>query len=305
MTYIRRMATCSTTIIGNTPMLKLKNVVAGTKANIAVKMEYINPSGSLKDRMTSYLLERAEEAGKIRPGETVLIEPTSGNSGIALAHCAAYKGYKAILVMPASSSIERRMLVKAYGAEVVLTRAEDGLGGAVRLSEALASRIPNAFYLDQFSDSANYEAHYMTTGPEIWSQTDGEVKALLMGVGTGGTIVGIGKYLKKKNPDIMIVPIEPFESSVLSGYAAGHHFIQGIGTGFIPNILDRSILTTPIRITSAEAMQMARRLATEEGILAGIASGANVAAAIKLTQLPDYHDELIVTIISSSGERYL
>ncbi|VDL81332.1 unnamed protein product [Nippostrongylus brasiliensis] len=237
-------------VIGNTPLLRLNHITKGLDATIAVKLEYMNPAGSVKDRIAFNMIEKAEAEGKITPGKTVLIEPTSGNMGIALAYCSALKGYKLILTMPSSMSVERRALLKAYGAE--------------------------------FANPANPEAHYKTTGPEIWKQTDGKVDMVCFGVGSGGTCTGVGRFLKEKNPNIEVYPVEPFESSVINGLPHSPHKIQGMGIGMIPDVLDKSLFTEALRVHSDDAMAMAKRLAKEEAILGGISSGANVCAAVQV-----------------------
>ncbi|KAK5983800.1 Bifunctional L-3-cyanoalanine synthase/cysteine synthase [Trichostrongylus colubriformis] len=291
--------------IGHTPMVRLNNVTKGLPATIAVKLEYMNPAGSVKDRIASNMIEKAEAEGKITPGKTVLVEPTSGNFGIALAYCAALKGYKSILTMPSPYSVERRALLKAYGAEVVLTDPQFAVEGAIQRAEELAKAIPNVFIPNQFSNPANPEAHYKTTGPEIWMQTNGKVDIVCFGVGTGGTVTGVGRYLKEKNPNIKVYAVEPYESSLLNGFPHSPHKIQGIGAGIIPEVLDRSLLEEALRVHSDDAIAMARRLAVEEAILGGISSGANVCAAIELARRPENKGKLIVTSINSCGERYL
>ncbi|KAK6739252.1 hypothetical protein RB195_020979 [Necator americanus] len=308
------MALTGDEIIGNTPLLKLNKITKGLDATIAVKLEYMNPAGSVKDRIAFNMIETAEKEGKITPGKSVLIEPTSGNTGIALAYCAVIKGYKLILVMPSTMSIERRALLKAYGAEmsfpkplgsVVLTDPEMTLEQVIERAKELAAAIPNSYILDQFSNPSNPAAHYRTTGPEIWKQTNGKIDIVCFGVGTGGTLTGVGRYLKEKNPNIQVYAVEPFESSVLNGLPGGHHKIQGIGAGMIPEVLDRSLFTEAVRVHSDDAIAMAKRLAKEEAILGGISSGANVCAAIELAKRPENKGKLIVTTINSFGERYL
>ncbi|CAI4231753.1 unnamed protein product [Auanema sp. JU1783] len=299
------MAQNGSEVIGNTPLLVLNNVTKGLEAKIAVKLEYTNPAASVKDRIAYNMIETAEREGKITPGKTVLIEPTSGNMGIALAFVASLKGYKCILVMPASMSVERRCLLKAYGAEVILTSAPLMVKGALERVDELAAAIPNAYVLNQFANPSNPEAHYKSTGPEIWKQTEGKVDLVCFGVGSGGTLTGVGRFLKEKNPDIGVYPVEPYESSVINGLPHNPHKIQGMGIGVIPENLDTSLFKEALRVRSDDAIEMARRLAKEEGILGGISSGANVCAAIELAKRPENKGKLIVTSINSFGERYL
>jgi cysteine synthase A len=290
--------------VGHTPLIRIRRVLDGAPATVLLKMESRNPLGSVKDRIAVAMVAEAESQGRLPPGGTI-IEPTSGNTGIGLAFVAAAKGYKLILTMPESMSVERRRLLAILGAEVVLTPADDGMQGAIARAEELTANTPGAWMPGQFSNPANPDAHYHTTGPEIWRDTKGEVDLFVAGVGTGGTITGIGRYLKEHNPEILVFAVEPEKSPVLSGGTAGSHKIQGIGAGFVPAVLDQDLLDDVITISAAEAGDMARRLAREEGILCGISAGANVAAAIRLARLPEHEGKTIVTIICDTGERYL
>uniref|UniRef100_A0A0N5C503 Cysteine synthase n=1 Tax=Strongyloides papillosus TaxID=174720 RepID=A0A0N5C503_STREA len=292
-------------LIGNTPIVYLNTITKDVDAKIAVKLEYFNPSCSVKDRASVAMIEEAEKSGKIVPGKTVLIEATSGNTGIGLAFLSAVKNYKLILVMSANMSLERRTLLKAYGAELILTDPAKGIQGAFDKVDFLAKAIPNAYVLNQFKNPENPNIHYRTTGPEIWNQTDGKVDVVCFGVGTGGTLTGTGRYLKEQKDDIKVYAVEPFESSVISGQPKGQHQIQGIGIGLIPDNLDVNLLDGAVRIKSDDAISMARRMAKEEGILCGISSGANVCAALELAKRPENKGKLIVTTLASFGERYL
>ena len=291
--------------LGNTPLLQItgtgKN--ADTKARVLVKLEYANPSGSVKDRAAYYMLQEAVKSGKVNK-DTIIIEPTSGNTGIALAAYAASKGIKIILTMPESMTVERRNILKAYGAEVVLTEAVNGMRGAIEKAQELAAAYKNSFIPSQFDNEANVKAHYETTGPEIWNDTDGKVDVFVAGVGTGGTITGTGRYLKEKNPDIKVVAVEPSDSAVLSGKSAGAHKIQGIGAGFVPKILDTQIYDSIITVDNGDAFLEAGKLAKNEGVLVGISSGAVLHAALKLADRDEYADKTIVALLADGGDRY-
>lgn len=293
-------------LIGNTPLLHLGGYEQrhGLCARLLGKVEFFNPAGSVKDRVAREMLDAAERAGKIGPG-AVIIEPTSGNTGIGLAAIAATRGMRAIIVMPDSMSVERQRLMKAYGAEVVLTPGAKGMAGAIERAEELAAETPGSFIPSQFSNPDNPAAHYKTTGPEIWRDTEGAVDILVAGVGTGGTITGTGRYLKECNPAVRVVAVEPATSAVLSGGAAGPHGLQGIGAGFIPEALDTSVYDEVLPIADEEAFAAGRELAAKDGLLVGITSGAAVAAAAKLAARPENAGKTIVAILPDTGERYL
>jgi len=289
-------------IMGNTPMLKWNK--DGLQATVLLKLECMNPAGSIKDRAAKAMLDDAENRGVIGPGSTI-IEPTSGNTGIGLCAVCAARGYKAIIVMPDSMSIERINLMKAYGAEVVLTPGAEGMTGAIRKATALAAQTPGSFIPSQFDNPANAMAHYRTTGPEIWAATDGNVDILVCGVGTGGTITGTGHFLKEKNPDLQVVAVEPANSAVLSGKPAGKHGLQGIGAGFVPAVLDTRVYDRIITVTEAQAFAAAKEFASQNGILVGISSGAALAAAAVVAAEEENRGKTVVVILPDSGERYL
>ena len=293
-------------LIGNTPLLELKNIEKEEAlcAKLLAKLESFNPTGSSKDRAALFMIREAEDKGLLRPG-SVIIEPTSGNTGIGLAAVAVSRGYRTIIVMPDSMSMERRIMMTAHGAELVLTEGSKGMQGAIDKAYALAKEIPNSFIPDQFNNPANSAAHKATTGPEIWRDTDGQVDIFVAGVGTGGTVTGVGQYLKAQNPAIQVLAVEPAASPLLSGGTAGSHGIQGIGANFIPTILDRTVYDKVIPVTEAEAYAAARLLGKKEGILAGISSGAALHAAISAAKLPENTGKTVVVLLPDTGARYL
>lgn len=295
----------ATELIGKTPLMRVSNIekMFNLQSRILVKLEYLNPAGSVKDRIAKAMIEDAEKKGLLHKG-SVIIEPTSGNTGIGLAAIAAVKGYRMILTMPKSMSIERRNILKAYGAEIVLTPPQDGMKGAISKANELASQIPDSFIPGQFENKSNPDAHIKTTGPEIWEDTNGEIDYFVAGVGTGGTISGTGKYLKSKNPEIKVIAVEPKSSNVLSGGKAGPHMIQGIGAGFIPETLDTTIYDEVIQIDNNDAFETAKLMAKNEGILVGISSGAALYGAIKLAEKEELKGKTIVVILPDSGDRY-
>ncbi|MFP4483785.1 MAG: cysteine synthase A [Spirochaetaceae bacterium] len=298
------MVECITDLIGKTPLVRLNRVTEGLGASVYGKLESHNPLAGVKDRIGLSMIETAEKAGQLKPGATV-VEATSGNTGIALAYVGAVKGYRVILTMPDTMSVERRRLLQAFGAELVLTPGDAGMSGAVEKANEIVAETPGAVRTEQFRNQANPDVHYRTTGQEIWDDTNGRVAVLVAGVGTGGTITGAGRRLKELNSEVRAIAVEPAESPVLSGGRPGPHKIQGIGAGFVPEVLDRSIIDEILTITTEEAITTARRLAKEEGILSGVSAGANVAAALKVAARKEYAGRSVVTIICDTGERYL
>ena len=301
-----RIYTSVDQLIGHTPLLELTHLEAdlGLKARVLAKLEYLNPAGSVKDRVAKSMLDDAEAKGILKP-DSVIIEPTSGNTGIGLCSVAAARGYKVIIVMPETMSAERRALMKAYGAELVLTEGAKGMAGAIAKADELAKELPNAMVAGQFVNPANPAAHIATTGPEIWQDTDGAVDLFVAGVGTGGTITGVGRYLKQQNPAVGIIAVEPADSAVLSGGKAGPHALQGIGAGFVPEVLDTAIYDEVMTATTEDSFAAARMLAKREGVLAGISSGTALWAAIEQAKRPENEGKTIVVLLPDTGDRYL
>ena len=301
-----RIYTSADQLIGNTPLLEVRNIEKeeGLKATVLVKLEYFNPAGSVKDRIGKAMIDDAEAKGLLKP-DSVIIEPTSGNTGIGLASVAAARGYRIIIVMPETMSVERRQLMKAYGAELVLTEGSKGMKGAIARADELAREIPNAFIPGQFVNPANPAAHFATTGPEIWADTDGRVDFFVAGVGTGGTVTGVGEYLKSQNPNVKVVAVEPASSPVLSEGRAGSHMIQGIGAGFVPDVLNTAVYDEIIPVTNENALATGRRMGRSEGVLVGISSGAALWAALELAKRPENAGKTIVALLPDTGDRYL
>ncbi len=301
-----KIFTAADQLIGKTPLLELTHIEKelGLKARLLAKLEYFNPAGSVKDRIAKAMIDDAGAAGRLVPG-AVIIEPTSGNTGIGLASVAAARGYRIIIVMPETMSVERRQLMKAYGAELVLSEGAKGMKGAIAKAEELAAEIPNSFIPGQFVNPANPKAHFETTGPEIYEDTDGEVDAFVAGVGTGGTVTGVGEYLKGKKPDVKVIAVEPASSAVLSTGVAGAHKIQGIGAGFVPDVLNTAVYDEIITVSNEDAFATGREIGRKEGVLVGISSGAAVWAAIELAKRSEYEGKTIVVLLPDTGDRYL
>ena len=301
-----KIYTSADQLIGKTPLLELTHIEKkyGLKAKILAKLEYFNPAGSVKDRIAKKMIDDAEKSGKLKP-DSVIIEPTSGNTGIGLASVAAARGYRIIIVMPETMSVERRQLMKAYGAELVLTEGSKGMKGAIAKAEELSREIPNAFIPGQFVNPSNPQAHFETTGPEIFEDTDGNIDIFVAGVGTGGTVTGVGKYLKSKKSDVKVVAVEPASSAVLSGKPSGAHKIQGIGAGFVPDVLDTAVYDEIIQVENDDAFKTGKEIGKSEGVLVGISSGAAVYAAVELAKRPENEGKTIVVLLPDTGDRYL
>ena len=301
-----KIYTSADQLIGHTPLLELTHIekAHGLKAKVVAKLEYFNPAGSVKDRIARAMIDDAEAKGILKPG-SVIIEPTSGNTGIGLASVAAARGYRIIIVMPETMSVERRQLMKAYGAELVLTEGAKGMKGAIAKADELAKEIPNSFVPGQFVNAANPKAHFESTGPEIWQDTDGKVDIFVAGVGTGGTVTGVGQYLKSQNPDVKVVAVEPAASPVLSKGVSGSHKIQGIGAGFVPDVLDTKVYDEIIPVENDDAFTAGREIGRREGVLVGISSGAAIWAAIELAKRPENEGKTIVALLPDTGDRYL